>query len=691
MMLGVREKLFGALILVGVLSLASATVALYSFHRLGNALETVTQTTLTTLEQTRAKTDAMVASVSDVTQKALARTSQESARALDAVIEKRLPPMLAVQDIATRSAQIVALAPNLAVAPDLDEKDAYYQSIVFDLQALFTSINDLTDQGIAEDRIAALRQSLIALDDLLVQLDQVLTDRFLTQGEVAALAKRAGDDDPVLSQKRLIVRELNTRTNDLLLAAFSEAGKSRAIIAETVDELRQAMETARQTAAQDIASLQSASQSSLQTVRTANEKAIQAVTAAGRAAMADANSEARRSEVSGQTALLIIAGIAVLTVLISLIVVRGVLRRLSGLQICMQDLANDNPDINVPCRGNDEIAAMGRTVEVFKDNALKVRDFKAQEERLARERAGQSRDQLLHLAGKLQSEVDTAVDQVASLASQMQNVSQNMSEAAERVTGETDEAAQAAETATGNVEAVASATEQLSASNGEISRQVSESTRISGAAVTEASHASDLIQSLLHATDQIGEVVELITDIAEQTNLLALNATIEAARAGEAGKGFAVVASEVKNLANQTARATEEISQQIGGIQTSTRDAVGAIGSITGTIEDVNRIATEIAAQVEQQNAATSEITANVRNVADLNSALSRSIRGAADETRGTGTLSGEVLTTATSVAQEVDGLRLTIAGILDDLRGQANGSSDIGGRISEVGYQTGL
>ena len=185
MTLGVREKLFGALILVGVLSLASTAVAIYSFNQLGGALQTVTQTTQTTLEGMSAKTEEMVASISGVTQEALTKTSQESSEALDIVIEQRLPPMLAVQDIAIRSAQIVALAPNLAAAPDLDEKDAYYQSIVFDLQALFTSIDGLLDQGIPEDQVTALRQSLIALDGALVRLDQALTDRFLAQNRVS--------------------------------------------------------------------------------------------------------------------------------------------------------------------------------------------------------------------------------------------------------------------------------------------------------------------------------------------------------------------------------------------------------------------------------------------------------------------------------------------------------------------------
>ncbi|WP_081944311.1 HAMP domain-containing methyl-accepting chemotaxis protein [Thalassospira australica] len=392
---------------------------------------------------------------------------------------------------------------------------------------------------------------------------------------------------------------------------------------------------------------------------------------------AEVDEAAAQSRVVEKQGLAALGVVAIAAILISLAIyvlyVRGnVLRRLAGLQKTMVQLADGNLDVTVPSKGKDEISAMGRAVEVFKDNALKVRGMQAEEERLNRERNEALRDELLGLADTLQNEVESAVNEIAALGNQLQGVSGQMTSSAELVSGQTEEVASSAQEATGNVETVAAATEQLSASNAEINRQMAESTRISNDASTRAQETNELVHSLSQSADRIGEVIALITDIAEQTNLLALNATIEAARAGDAGKGFAVVAAEVKNLANQTEKATEEISGQISGIQKATGESVNAIGDIGRIIENINEIATTISAAVEEQGAATDEITRNVRGAADRTRSVSSSITEVANETGKTGELSGQVLATAQEASEKVENLRSRINGILDDLRKQA-------------------
>nr|WP_022730341.1 methyl-accepting chemotaxis protein [Thalassospira lucentensis] len=388
-----------------------------------------------------------------------------------------------------------------------------------------------------------------------------------------------------------------------------------------------------------------------------------------------AAAEANVVQKQGLTALFVVAIAAILISLaIYVLYVRGnVLRRLGGLQKTMVQLADGNLEVAVPSKGNDEISAMGRAVDVFKDNAIKVRDMQAEEERLNHERNEALRDELLGLADTLQNEVESAVNEIAALGDQLQGVSGQMTSSAELVSGQTEEVANSAQEATGNVETVAAATEQLSASNAEINRQMAESTRISGEASTRAQETNELVVSLSQSADRIGEVIALITDIAEQTNLLALNATIEAARAGDAGKGFAVVAAEVKNLANQTEKATEEISGQISGIQKATGESVTAIGDIGRIIENLNEIATTISAAVEEQGAATDEITRNVRGAADRTRSVSSSITEVSAETSKTGELSSQVLSTAQEASQKVENLRSRINTILDDLRQQAH------------------
>jgi methyl-accepting chemotaxis protein len=268
----------------------------------------------------------------------------------------------------------------------------------------------------------------------------------------------------------------------------------------------------------------------------------------------------------------------------------------------------------------------------------------------------------------LASNMKNAVEVVASAAEEMQASAQSMSSTAEETNTRSMAVAAASEEAAQNVQTVAAAAEELSSSINEISRQVSQSNTISQEAVEQAQKTNVTVQGLAEAAQKIGDVVNLINDIASQTNLLALNATIEAARAGEAGKGFAVVASEVKNLATQTAKATEEIAAQITSMQSVTTEAVTAIDSITNTIGKISEIAAAISTAVEEQGAATSEISQNVAQAAAGTSEVSENIAGVTQAAQESGQSAGQVLDAAKSLAEEGERMRQEVEAFLGKL-----------------------
>ncbi|GIQ75665.1 methyl-accepting chemotaxis protein [Bradyrhizobium sp. RD5-C2] len=348
----------------------------------------------------------------------------------------------------------------------------------------------------------------------------------------------------------------------------------------------------------------------------------------------------------------------------------GVAKPIRAVVAMLQQLADGRYDI--PVHGTDrrdEVGDVAKTALVFKDNGLaKVRMEREQKEIEARA-AARRRTDMLQLADGFERAVGEIVETVASASTELEASATTLTSTAERSQNLATTVAAASEEATTNVQSVASATEELSSSVNEISRQVQESARMAGDAVNQARATNDRVGELSKAAARIGDVVELINTIAGQTNLLALNATIEAARAGEAGRGFAVVASEVKALAEQTAKATGEIGQQVSGIQAATEDSVAAIRAIGSTIERLSEISSAIAAAIEEQGAATQEISRNVQQAAQGTQQVSANITDVQHGANETGSASTQVLSAAQSLSGDSSRLKLEVGKFLNAVR----------------------
>ena len=345
--------------------------------------------------------------------------------------------------------------------------------------------------------------------------------------------------------------------------------------------------------------------------------------------------------------------------------VRGISAPVSAMTAAMRRLADNDTAATVPGVGRgDEIGDMAGAVQVFKDNMIRAAALAAAQdaERLAKERRAA---RLAGLVAGFEAKVGDLLATLGAASAQMEATAQTMSATANQTDQQAGAVATAAGHASAGVQTVAAAAEQLSSSIAEISRQVTQSARITEKAVEGTRRTDAIVRALAEGAQKIGQVVELITNIAGQTNLLALNATIEAARAGDAGKGFAVVASEVKNLANQTGRATEEIGQQIAQVQSATREAVDAIKGIAEVIEELSAIATTIASAVEQQGAATAEIARSVQQTARSTQEVTATIGGVSQAAQSAGGAAGMVLDAAGRLSSQAAALSGEVRGFV--------------------------
>jgi len=406
----------------------------------------------------------------------------------------------------------------------------------------------------------------------------------------------------------------------------------------------------------------------------AYEKMIADLSAVSGGFLASSRQESEAEIAAVNRKLVIVYTVTALSLLvvigIILVIVRATILSINKLADATQKVAQGDTKIDFTAleRG-DELGRMVTALSVFRDNSARVAGLQAEQRASSEAAEAAKRQALFDLANNLERDVGRVVGNVVMATDGIRHLTEGMRNATGTAADLSNQASGAAADLTGNVETVAAATHELSASVAEVIRQVTETARIAQDAVNQTDSANATIRVLSEAASRIGNAAQLISDIASQTNLLSLNATIEAARAGDAGKGFAVVASEVKNLAAQTARATEEISAQIQQIQTATTDTVAAVQGVGQTITQISGIAAAVASAAEEQGAATEEISRNIQHAAEGTRQVSTDIVQVAQVAAGTGGSANEVVASVELLVAETTTLQGAITEFLTSVR----------------------
>ena len=405
--------------------------------------------------------------------------------------------------------------------------------------------------------------------------------------------------------------------------------------------------------------------------RKAFQASIDALVKQGRGEMAAIKAD---TQALFETRTLLLLGLALIGTVICcalglLIGQRQIARPLRAVSDAIQRLSRGDHTLPAVKPGRDEIGAIWTSMQVFSDTMREAEGLRHEHQRLEADTATRKRAEMAGLAERFQGSIGGLVEHLAGAAAGLERAAATMAGNAEHAGTQSQAVTRAAETTAHNVEAVAAATEELAATASEIGVQVTQTSTAAESAVEATRRTRASVQALARSADGIGQVVSLISTIAGQTNLLALNATIEAARAGEAGRGFAVVATEVKDLATQTAKATEEIAGQIAAMRTATHDAVAAIEEIGGTIEQVHGIALGVAAAVEEQQLATQEIARSVSEAASGTRAVTDTMALVLGAARETGASAAEVLDAAADIARRSNGLGGEVAGFVTQVR----------------------
>jgi len=521
-----------------------------------------------------------------------------------------------------------------------------------------TRIRQALTEIVGEMKAAGHQESVAAVaaaQDHLLR-GQLYVYKFLTTNETSEMMLSAIELDALREPLERLER-LETQAPQLL-------EKLRAIKADV------ATYTAATVALEKVIAQRIADTEAMAENRQLIQDTIAAIRSGQEQAMAGSHAAAVEDVASTRQTMIAISLISLaIGAVISLTLTRAITRPVNAMTDAMGRLAGGDTTIEVPAHGRrDEIGAMAAAVVVFKANAVERLRIEAEQEaeRAVKERRTVEMDRLVK---GFDATVSRVLGSVASSATELSHTAESMATLAEQTNLQSTASAAAAEQTTANVQTVAAATEEMAASIQEIGRQISQSTAITTQATRQAQETTDQVRGLAQATDRIGEVVKLIQDIASQTNLLALNATIEAARAGEAGKGFAVVASEVKQLANQTAKATEEIAQHIAGVQGATQATVSAIDGIGQTITTINQITSTIAAAIEEQNATTGEIARNVQQAARGTQDVSTNVAQVNQAATQAGSAAGQVLDASNALSRQAETLRHEVETFLADVR----------------------
>ncbi|SDM85117.1 methyl-accepting chemotaxis protein [Methylobacterium phyllostachyos] len=408
-----------------------------------------------------------------------------------------------------------------------------------------------------------------------------------------------------------------------------------------------------------------------QSNRRAFQASIDALVSQGRVEMAAIKGD---TQALFQTRTLLLLGLALAGALICcalglLVGQRQIARPLRAVSEAIERLSRGDHTLPDVRPRHDEIGALWQSTRVLNDTLLAAEALRQEHQRMGADSATRKRVEMADLAERFQENIGGLVGHLAGAAGGMERAAATMAGNAERTGSQSQSVTRAAETTARNVEAVAAATEELAATASEIGVQVTQTSSAAESAVEATRRTRTSVQALARSADGIGQVVSLISTIAGQTNLLALNATIEAARAGEAGRGFAVVATEVKDLATQTAKATEEIASQIAAMRAATHEAVAAIEAIGGTIEQVHGIAIGVSAAVEEQQAATQEIARSVSEAASGTRSVTETMALVLDAARVTGISAAQVLEAAADIARRSNGLGGEVAGFVAQVR----------------------
>jgi methyl-accepting chemotaxis protein len=698
--MGIGIRLFGAFGAVAFLTLAASGIAWFSFSNVGNVLQQVTGRDVPIMTEAL-RLSAVSATLSAEAPALVTVRDDEERRKLNA----RLVPK-----ISALSGSMNALRESIGDTEQLGKVSAATRELTGNLQTLDTSVAEMLQLRAAREakveEIAKLHGAILAVTvpmvddvnfDLVIEAElaaelggSAVTELFDTgvsnlmavlRAEAQAnllegiLRDAAQATDPSrLQPLRERFTAASVTLNDSLerFPAGEKTDELKTVAASflalgsdagNIFELREA-ELGAAAAADNLLDL------NRQFAESLAKEVDGFVAAAGQELKA--GTESSESAISGgKFWLLVIAGVSfTFSLAIAILYVgRNLVARLTAVASSMREIADGKLDTEVAVGGSDEITEMAKTLSVFRDGLAEVEkaNRKVEEERVAA--AKQRRDDMIKLANDFETRVMGVVESVSRASGEVQSSSQTMSGAAKGAGTKAEAAGSAAERAATNVQTVASAAEELAASIQEIGRQVNQSSTIAASAAEKGQKTNEQVEGLSAAAQKIGEVVKMITDIAEQTNLLALNATIEAARAGEAGKGFAVVASEVKGLATQTAKATEDIANQIKGIQSATRDAVTAIKDITSTITEIDTIGTAIAAAVEEQSSATQEISRNVAEAANGAEQAGTNIAEVHNAIGQTSTAADQMLQASNTLAEQAGDLKTQVTDFLTQVR----------------------
>jgi len=657
--LRIRGRLYGGF---GALLLFCVALAGFAVWQLG---EIRTQVAAMTVQSGNAIRAGGIATELQAIRRAILRYAFDHDEASSAEAEKRLAKVSDLVEAAIKTTKS-------------DERRAGYKEIAKDVEELKVKRIALGE---------AVMQTIAGRDLLFTDGDKMAADvqKFVDAADKTNFAERAA----ALETKVLLVRVANWRmlaTRDQKGVATFKAnvGKAQQQIAELEKaELPQNLAALLAPVKAGVAKYSDAFDKASTNLLLGDELYYKAITpltvnAVGKIdavqesiGQAFQKTTAMTEEIISSTVIMqevVAGGATLLGLLIAFLIARGIIGPLSGLTSGMKQLAGGNFGVVLPgLERKDEVGDMAQAVETFKvkaeEKARAEAEAKSKQDQIA---ARERKADMIRLADNFEAAIGEIVETVSSASTELEASATTLTATAERAQELTGMVAAASEEASTNVQSVASATEELSSSVNEISRQVQDSARMASDAVGQARTTTDRVSELSKAASRIGDVVELINTIAGQTNLLALNATIEAARAGEAGRGFAVVASEVKALAEQTAKATGEIGQQITGIQAATQDSVNAIKEISGTIEKLSEISATVAAAVEEQGAATQEISRNVQQAAQGTQQVTSNItdvqRGAAEN----GSASSQVLSAAQSLSSDSNRLKLEVGKFLN-------------------------